>query len=45
MKKWLIKVAGLVCILLLVEILKINKENFLIGLMSLIYLDMAKEDW
>lgn len=44
-KKWVVKVVGLVCILLLMEILKIGKINFMVGLLSLIYLDMAKEDW
>lgn len=44
-KKWIVKAVGLVCILLLMEILKIDKINFMVGLLSLIYLDMAKEDW
>ncbi|WP_308652294.1 hypothetical protein [uncultured Anaerococcus sp.] len=45
MKKWLIRLVGLVCTLLLVELLNANKENVIIGLVSLIYLDMAKEDF
>ena len=44
-KKWLIKLASLVCILLLAEILKLNKINFIIAMLTLIYLDMAKEDF
>lgn len=45
MKKWLIRLAGLVCILLLVELTNANKENVIICMLALIYLDMAKEDW
>lgn len=45
MKKWLIRLTGLVCILLVVELLKINKINLVICMLSMIYLDMAKEDW
>lgn len=45
MKRWLIRLTGLVCILLLVEILKINKENLIICVLSMIYLYMAKEGW
>ena len=45
MKRWLIRLTGLVCILLLIEILKINKENINICMLSMIYLYMAKEDW
>lgn len=44
-KKWIVKVVGLTCILALLAILKIDKINFMVGLLSLIYLDMAKEDW
>lgn len=45
MKKWVVKIVGLTFILALLAILKIDKINFMVGLLSLIYLDMAKEDW
>ena len=45
MKKWLIRLAGLVFTLLLVELTNANKENVIICMLALIYLDMAKEDW
>lgn len=44
MKKWLIRLIGLVCVLLLVELLNTNKENVVICLLSLIYFDMDKEN-
>lgn len=45
MKKWLIRLAGLVFTLLLVELTNANKENVIICMLALIYFDMAKEDW
>lgn len=45
MKKLLIRLAGLVFALLLVELTHANKENVMICMLALIYLDMAKEDW
>ena len=45
MKKWLIRLAGLVFTLLLVELTNANKENVIICMIALIYFDMAKEDW
>lgn len=45
MKKWLIRLTGLVFTLLLVELTNANKENVIICMLSLIYFDMAKEDW
>lgn len=44
MKKWLIRLIGFVCVLLLVELLNANKENVVICLLSLIYFDMDKEN-
>lgn len=44
MKKWLIRLIGLVCVLLLVELTNANKENVVICLLSLIYFDMDKEN-
>lgn len=44
MKKWLIRLIGLVCVLLLVELTNANKENVIICMLSLIYMDMAKEN-
>ena len=44
MKKWLIRLIGLVCVLLLVELSNANKENVIICMLSLIYMDMAKEN-
>lgn len=44
MKKWLVRLTGLVRILILAEILRLNKENLIICMLSLIYMDMAKED-
>ena len=45
MKKWLIRLAGLVFTLLLVELTNVNKENVIICMLALIYFDMAKEEW
>lgn len=45
MKKWLIRLSGLVFTLLLVELTNANKENVIICMLALIYFDMAKEDW
>lgn len=45
MKKWLIRLAGIVFTLLLVELTNANKENVIICMLALIYFDMAKEDW
>lgn len=45
MKKWIIRLAGLVFTLLLVELTHANKENVIICMLALIYFDMAREDW
>lgn len=42
MKKWSIRLIGLVYVLLLVELLNANKETVIICLLSLIYFDMTE---